>query len=124
MGIDVIRNLNRVINQMNVKVERAVAECGEDLLRKSNEVCPMSPLGSATSGDLRKSGTVSVEKNGLKTVAKVGYGGGQVDYAIAVHEMPESYNFTQPGTGPKYLENPLKENSKKYIDKVAKAAKV
>jgi len=31
------------------------------------------------------------------------------DYAIYVHEMPETNNFSTPGTGPKYLTGPLEE---------------
>lgn len=38
-----------------------------------------------------------------------GYGGPAAPYAWRVHELPESSNWTTPGTGPKYLEGPLQQ---------------
>ena len=37
------------------------------------------------------------------------------DYAGKVHEMPDTYNFTEPGSGPKYLESKLIKNKEKYM---------
>lgn len=36
-------------------------------------------------------------------------------YGVYVHEMPASNKWTTPGTGPKFLEIPLKENANKMI---------
>ena len=119
MGLnDVLRNLNITVLNMNKKVEKQIELCSEDLLRKAVDATPMD------TGELRRSGTVSVDKKGMMTTGKVSFGGGAVDYADIVHEMPNTTNWTEPGTGNKYLENPLKENSQKYLDKIKEAAKV
>ena len=115
---DVLRNLNITVATMNKKVEKQIEKCSQDLLRKAIDKTPMD------TGELRKSGAVEVEKNGLKTTGRVSFGGGQVDYADIVHEMPNDVNWTEPGTGNKYLENPLKENAQKYLDSIKEAAKV
>ena len=115
---DVLRNLNRTVLNMNKKVEKQIELCAEDLLSKAVDRTPID------TGELRKSGTVSVEKKGMMTTGKVSFGGGAVDYADIVHEMPNTTNWTEPGTGNKYLENPLKENTQKYLDKIKEAAKV
>lgn len=45
-----------------------------------------------------------------------------VNYALITHELGESFkNPTTPGTQPKYLERPLKENADKYMQMVADA---
>ena len=112
-------NLQGITAQMGLKAERAIGVCCEDLLRKAVEVCPKD------TGDLRKSGTVQVDKKGIETIGQVGFGGDQTsDYAVIVHEMPNTTNWSEPGTGSKYLENPLKENSQNYLNKIADAVKV
>ena len=115
---DVLRKLNITVLNMNKKVEKQIELCAEDLLSKAVDRVPKDTK------ELMKSGVVDVEKNGLKTTGRVTFGGGQVDYADIVHEMPNTTNWTEPGTGNKYLENPLKENSQKYLDKIKEAAKV
>ena len=115
---DVLRNLNITVATMNKNVEKQIEKCSQDLLRKAIDKTPMDK------GELRKSGAVEVEKKGLKTTGKVSFGDGQVDYADIVHEMPNDVNWTEPGTGNKYLENPLKENAKKYLDSIKEATKI
>lgn len=58
------------------------------------------PVTPRDTGDLRASG--SVDRTGPLQVT-VGFG---APYAIFVHEAPESWNWTTPGTGPKFLERP------------------
>ncbi|MHA7964967.1 hypothetical protein ACX93W_12560 [Paenibacillus sp. CAU 1782] len=41
------------------------------------------------------------------------------DYALKLHEMGEYKNPTTPGTQPKFLERPLKENAHKLTEYVA-----
>ena len=112
-------HLTNVTQQMKTNAERAIRLCAEDLLSKSVELCPIDK------GDLRKSGTVAVENKGLETVAQVGFGGDHTSkYALAVHEMPNTTNWTEPGTGSKFLEKPFKENSENYLKKIADVVKV
>ena len=112
-------NLQGITAQMGLKAEKAIGLCCEDLLRKAVEVCPID------SGDLRKSGTVQLEKKGIETQGMVGFGGDHTsEYAVVVHEMPNTTNWSEPGTGAKYLENPFKENTQRYLDKIADTVKV
>jgi len=67
-------------------------------------------------------GNIGVEKKGVESIGRVGFGGGQVDYALSVHETIK--NYKEPGTGAKYLENPLKENAQRYFNKIADDIKV
>jgi len=53
-------------------------------------------------GDLQSSGDVVVETKGLEL-----WVGFNKAYAAAMHEGKESWNWTLPGSGPKYLESKL-----------------
>ena len=66
---DVLRNLNRAVLNMNKKVEKQIELCAEDLLSKAVDRTPID------TGELRKSGTVSVDKKGMMTTGKVSFGG-------------------------------------------------
>ena len=113
---DVLRNLNTVSKQIEKKAEKQIKKCCEDLLSKAIDITPMD------TGELRKSGTTDYD-TATKT-GKVSFGGGAVDYAVAVHEMPNETNWSEPGTGNKFLEKPLKANSEKYLQSIAKAVEV
>lgn len=116
-GLDkVLRNLEKEKEDMNNKSYIAVRKAAEFVLDKAIPLTPMSPLGSKTSGNLRRSGkTKVVNRNGEK-VGIITFGGGEVSYALRIHEAPSNWNWSEPGTGPKYLERPLREN----VDKVKK----
>ena len=114
--IDVLANLGRVTREIELKAEKSIGQCAEDLLDKAIQRTPID------TGELRLSGTTTVEKKGVESIGRVGFGGGQVDYALEVHETIK--NYKEPGTGAKYLENPLKENAQKYFDKIADDIKV
>ena len=113
---DVIARLGGVTREIELKVERSIGQCAEDLLDKAVQKTPMD------TGELRLSGTATVEKKGVESIGRVGFGGGQVDYALSVHETIK--NYKEPGTGAKYLENPLKENAQRYFNKIANDIKV
>ena len=113
---DVLRNLNTVTKDTEKKAERQIKKCCEDLLSKAVDITPMD------TGELRKSGTTDYDS--AKKTGRVTFGGGSVDYAVAVHEMPNETNWTEPGTGNKYLEKPLKANSAKYLQSIAKAVEI
>ena len=113
---DVLRNLNRITRDMEKKSEKQIKKCCEDLLSKAVDITPMD------TGELRKSGTTDYDS--AKKTGRVTFGGGSVEYAVAVHEMPNETNWTEPGTGNKYLEKPLKANSDKYLKSIAKAVEI
>lgn len=74
-------------------------------------------------GALMNSGYVALpEDNGTEISVTMGYGGQSVDYALVVHEnMNPHVHWKRPGSGPKYLENPLKESQDKMPDVVGDA---
>jgi hypothetical protein len=90
---------------------RGVRLAGEDLLSRSIPVTPKR------TGALRESGNVQPQSGVFDSLTRpavtVGF---NVDYALAVHEMPEDTNWTTPGTGPKYLSTPLAENRSRYLE--------
>jgi hypothetical protein len=52
---------------------------------------------------------------------RVGY---TAKYAPYVHEMPEHFNYTTPGTGPKFLEKAIKQNMRAVLEIIRDSAKV
>ena len=89
-----------------------------DLLSKAVQLAPLDE------GDLRRSGNVNpAEVNGNTIEATVGFA---TEYAVKMHE-DLSYTPQEPGTGPKYLEQPARENERRYLDfiqeQIAKALK-
>jgi hypothetical protein len=97
-------------------IERAVAECGEDLLDRALPLTPKAPGG----GDLRASGNVRPGRDAAGPFVEVGF---DEDYALPVHEMlGDDVNWSEPGTGPKFLENPWNENKRRYAEHIKRAA--
>ena len=63
-------------------------------------------------GDLRDSAFVATpDYKPAGVTIELGYGGTASPYALAVHELgikpPKSINWSEPGTGAKYLERPF-----------------
>ena len=56
--IDVLANLNRVKREMELKAERSIGQCAEDLLDKAVQKTPIN------TGELRLSGTEKDKKKG------------------------------------------------------------
>ena len=104
---DVLRNFDKVIDKLEKKAEKVVYEVAGDLLKESSQLVPFKD------GDLRKSGKVTMVRRGRKPIARVSYGDGRVTYALIRHEV-KAKNYSETGTGWKYLERPLKQNTNKY----------
>jgi hypothetical protein len=82
---------------------KALNDAAFDLLSKSKKLAPLDE------GDLRASGnTIPSTPQSLEAV--VGF---DTPYAVRMHE-DLTYTPQEPGTGPKYLENPANQNAKKY----------
>lgn len=92
---------------------QAIQTCAADLQGKSAAQAPID------TGDLRANCSVSpVQQEGNTVSVTVGY---DLPYAIVQHEHLE---FRHPkGGGPKYLENPFKENAAKYEHFIKDAVK-
>lgn len=102
--------LSESVRRTDAGVNRAVAEAGEDLLAKT---LPVTPL---LTGELRQSGFVDHAPG----EAVVGF---SAPHALYVHEMPAHYNFTTPGTGPKYLQNTFSRERSRYVRHIQQAAR-
>ncbi len=108
-GLDsVLSNLEDINRRIKQAVPKALTDVGLDLLGKSKEKAPID------TGDLRGTGFMNLEDNGKTAV--IGF---TEIYALRQHEGLE---YKHPlGGEAKYLENPLKENTQKYIKHIKDA---
>jgi hypothetical protein len=107
---DFIKMLKNIDGKLDGAVKEALQNMGEELLSDANKQVPVESGALKSSGDVKKSGSNSVE---------VGY---HTVYAARLHEHPE-FNFKNGKKG-KYLEDPLKNNLPKwekiFIDRIKK----
>ncbi len=102
--------LRNAARDVQSRVNRAVREVGEDVLGKA---IPRTPLEH---GPLRQSGYVAHRPG----EAVVGFA---EKYSVWVHEMPDTNQFTTPGTHGKFLTGPFLENRERYKNHILKAAR-
>tara|TARA_Y100000361_G_C11050370_1_gene284827 strand:+ start:226 stop:645 length:420 start_codon:yes stop_codon:yes gene_type:complete len=111
---DVASNLKKLGAAGAQMVEQALYQRGQELMRK------MKPLTPLRDGALRRSAYAGLpERKGREVVVEVGFDGASAPYALFVHEMPVETNWTEPGTGPKFLEGPFDEMSKTVASDMA-----
>ena len=67
-------------------------------------------------GDLQASHVVKPDNNPLSLKVTIGF---NKEYAAKLHEAPDNWNWTLPGSGPKYLSTPLSVNKEKYAAFIA-----
>ena len=109
----------------------------EEVMSDSKEVVPVD------FGDLMNSGHVDLPVEDGSTIrVKMGYGNESVGYALYVHEALEgaqppspnwswtkhaakglAINWTRPGSGPKYLERPLRAKQDRLPPRLLAAIK-
>jgi hypothetical protein len=115
----------------------ALRDVGETVLTTGMNTVPLAPDG----GTLRRSGTVTVGAlpDGASVYAAAEGGQNMKDafklpvgnekavyisystpYARKVHELPSESNWSEPGTGPKFLENAVNKQKPKAPDYVEK----
>lgn len=106
-GLDKIqKEINKRLLQISEATPRAINDCALDLMGKS---VPLAPIDT---GDLRGSAHVDNATSSHMT-AILSY---QEVYALRQHEEL-SYNHPKGGQA-KYLEQPFKENSNKYVQHI------
>lgn len=105
-GAEQIQRALKQQNELLVKgVLAGTIDASAEIESKSNKIAPRD------TGFLRLSSfTIDSFKRGSTVVGRVGY---DAKYAAMVHEMPESNNFTEAGTGPKFLERAVKDNPRR-----------
>jgi len=79
------------------------------------------PTVPKKTGILRDSQAIDKAQIGKKGISIVF--GFNTEYAARLHEAPSNWNWSEPGSGPKYLQSKLEKNMKKYMKKVAEEIK-
>jgi hypothetical protein len=125
-----ITGLKELADKLRTAGKGLEAEVGRELYQFGEEVMTASKLVvPVRTGTLMNTGQVQPPATeGVQVVVRLGYGGPAAPYALYVHEALEGaqspnpswswakdvahggeIHWTRPGSGPKYLENPLKE---------------
>jgi hypothetical protein len=134
---ELIQRLNDSRRKLRQNVAKEMYQFAEEIMTDSKQVVPV------LTGALMNTGKVfpPVEDSNSVTV-ELGYGDESVDYALIVHEeldmsrgsvfgplrkgakriAPHPINWTRPGSGPKYLQNPFDQKSDQLAPRLAKAA--
>ena len=106
--------------------ERGMFQTGALVLRDAVVESPAVPKSrGVTQGGRRGQGPGHLRRSQKVEKPKVERGeisvevGFNTDYAAVVHEMPDTTQWSTPGTGPKYLESKLIKNKEKYMKNVA-----
>lgn len=110
-----IRGLNREIGKIKGRTSEGLLAAALFVEGESNENVPQKK------GVLINSSFTSVGAIGGKPTARAGY---TAKYAPHVHEMPESNNFTKPGTGPKFLQNAVVQNPSEILNIIRRRVKI
>lgn len=115
------RKLQRAADRTPDLVARARIESAEDLLAASLPRTPLSAKrypSDPVPGELRSSGYA--DHTSIPDASEVGF---SAPRAYIVHQMPEDFEFTTPGTGPKFLEGPFLERRAQYAKRMKDAAR-
>lgn len=125
-----VDGLTRSASNVRKSAKIGVGDATEHLLAASTDLAPMKK------GTLRGSSGMQVDESGGVIEGEVTFSATETDkngeranYALITHELHSGDGFsgvrfkdpTTPGTQPKYLERPLKENAEKYRDMIADA---
>lgn len=125
---EMARRVQAISSKLPYSVGAAIYHEANIEMTEAKRRCPRSPGG----GTLRASGHVQdPEYLGTNISVTLGFGGAASDYAVAVHEHlsehsppswrgKEDLDWTIPGTGPKFLEGPLKESKPFMAARIAK----
>ena len=105
MTLDTSKFMSKFKNTMGLidKTANAAAyDVGYAVIKDSSKFAPTTPKKV---GDLRASGKVEKAKVSKDRVeVEIGF---DMPYAAKLHEAPDSWNWTESGSGPKYLERTL-----------------
>lgn len=102
---DVVGKLsNTLVKETNKSMEQLLTE----------KIIPATPIAD---GFLRKS-LFTVHMTRQDPTFKWVSNGNKAPYNLRVHEMLGQVNWSEPNTGPKYLENPVKSFAGEYMRRV------
>lgn len=118
---DLVDLLNKGKQDARKNVAKVMYQFAEEVMTDSKQIVPV------LTGALLNTGKVlpPVEDSTSITV-EFGYGDESVDYALYVHEELQSpkgnpINYTRPGSGPKYLQNPFDQKADQLPPRIAQA---
>jgi hypothetical protein len=114
---DLETKLKNAIPAARQEVKKELYQFGNEIMSVSQERVPVD------TGALMSSGRVELPvENGTEVSVTLGYGSLSVGYAWHVHEnMSQTVRWQRPGSGPKFLEGPLKEVQDQLPARVAAA---
>lgn len=119
---DLIQKLKTGKQRFRENAAKEMYQFAEEVMTDSKEVVPVK------TGALMNTGKVFPPvEDATSITVDLGYGDESVDYALIVHEELQSpkgnpINWTRPGSGPKYLQNPFDAKSDQLAPRIAKAA--
>lgn len=105
----VLRNLNKAVRGIENRSQTGLLLVGQLIKRRSVQLTPVD------TGNLRNSAYVTP----MAHAVEIGY---TASYAAYVHEVDKAYRA--PGTGWKFLERAIRENTKAILDLIRKTARV
>lgn len=100
--------------------QKGLFNAASELKLDSDHVEPKTPVKE---GHLKGSWEAHVEFLGGKTMEWTLVVGFNIKYASYVHEMAKKHAWTEPGSGPKFLESKLYMFKDKYLTIVAETVK-
>ena len=112
---DVMRNLQRELDGIKDRSRTGFIAAGAFIQGEAMAITPVE------FGTLVNSAFSVTTPPGAPIVTTIGY---TASYAPYVHEMPPTNKFTKPGTGPKFLERPLRDNQQEIINIVRNHGKL
>lgn len=112
---DVLRNLTREVKKIEGRSKAGVLEAGLYVKGETLEITPQDQ------GVLINSAFVDVEEARDGPVARVGF---TAEYSEYVHEMPDTTNWSKPGTGNKFLEKTIRRAGRIILEIIRGKARV
>lgn len=109
---EIKKNLAKFTKKKEARLTKTLSQLGRRTLAKSKKITPKDK------GALRKSGFWRIEKKPRGPQVRVGYNDPKAPF---VHEMPAEFNYTTPGTGPKFLEKVIRASRSEYLKMMRKA---
>ncbi len=112
----------QIMNAAKHSVAAALYQFGEEIMADSKAVVPVDTGALMSTGKV----TLPTEDGGGVIEVTVGYGDESAPYALYVHEELNApsggaVNWTRPGSGPKYLENPAVAKAPQLPDRIKHA---
>lgn len=115
--VEVIAGLEDTVNDIVQRAEAGLVKCQILLKREAMRITPWR-TGHLSGSYISPPPTTLDGQRMTATVENA------AEYAVYVHEMPETTNWNKPGTGPKFMQRPLFENADRFLEIIRNEASV